>query len=93
LPLAITAELVAVRSAITWVPVVRAVKCGPLTVAKFVRLPAATRGSGKGIYKMAEKTPSKADLSKAGRDLQNPRTSEKRETEAAKTLQKGAKKK
>jgi hypothetical protein len=48
---------------------------------------------GKGIYKMAEKKPSKADLSKAGKDLQNPRTSEKRETEAAKTLQKGAKKK
>lgn len=42
---------------------------------------------------MADKKPSKADLSKAGKDLQNPRTSEKRETEAAKTLQKGAKKK
>lgn len=33
--------------------------------------------------------PSKSDLSKAGRDLRNPRTSEKRETEAAKTLRKG----
>jgi hypothetical protein len=42
---------------------------------------------------VAEKRPSKADLSKAGRDLQNPRTPEKRETEAAKTLQKGVRKK
>ena len=42
---------------------------------------------------MAEKKPSQADLSKAGKDLQNPRTTEKRETEAAKILQKGAKKK
>ena len=42
---------------------------------------------------MADKKPSKADLSKAGKVLQNPRTPEKRETEAAKILQKGAKKK
>jgi hypothetical protein len=42
---------------------------------------------------MAASKPSKADLSKAGKDLQNPRTPEKRETEAAKTLQKGARKK
>jgi hypothetical protein len=42
---------------------------------------------------MPDKKPSKADLSKAGRDLQNPRTPEKRESEAAKTLQKGNKKK
>jgi hypothetical protein len=35
--------------------------------------------------------PSKSDLSKAGKDLQNPRTSEKRETEAAKTLRAGQK--
>jgi hypothetical protein len=39
----------------------------------------------------AEK-PSKADLSKAGKDLRNPRTPEKRETDAAKTLEKGRKK-
>ena len=37
-------------------------------------------------------TPSKADLKKAGKDLRNPRTPEKRETEAAKTLGKGRKK-
>jgi len=42
---------------------------------------------------MADKKPSKADLSKAGKDLQNPRTSEKRETQAAKILRKGAKQK
>jgi hypothetical protein len=36
--------------------------------------------------------PSKADLSKAGKDLRNPRTPEKRETDAAKTLEKGRKK-
>jgi hypothetical protein len=42
---------------------------------------------------MADKKPRKADLSKAGKDLQNPRTSEKRETQAAKTLRKGAPKK
>lgn len=41
---------------------------------------------------VSEKKPSKADLSKAGKDLRNPRTPEKRETEAAKTLQKGRKK-
>ena len=41
---------------------------------------------------MAPKKPSKADLSKAGKDLQNPRTTEKRETQAAQTLQKGRKK-
>lgn len=40
---------------------------------------------------MAGKKPSKADLSKAGKDLQNPRTTEKRESEAARTLQKGRK--
>ena len=42
---------------------------------------------------MAAKKPSKADLSKAGKDLQNPRTPEKRETDAAKILRKGAKEK
>jgi hypothetical protein len=41
---------------------------------------------------MPAKKPSKADLSKAGKDLRNPRTSEKRETDAAKELQKGRKK-
>ena len=41
---------------------------------------------------MPNKKPSKETLSKAGKDLQNPRTSEKRETEAAKTLRKGRKK-
>jgi hypothetical protein len=41
---------------------------------------------------MAGKKPTKKDLSKAGKDLQNPRTREKRETEAAKTLRKGRKK-
>jgi hypothetical protein len=40
---------------------------------------------------MSNKKPSKAELSKAGRDLANPRTPEKRETEAAKTLRKGRK--
>jgi hypothetical protein len=45
------------------------------------------------VNAVAEKRPSQADLSKAGKDLQNPRTTEKRETEAAKILQKGAKKK
>jgi hypothetical protein len=39
------------------------------------------------------KRPSKAALSKAGRDLQNPRTPEKKETEAAKTLAKGRRRK
>lgn len=38
-------------------------------------------------------TPSKKDLSQAGKDLRNPRTSEKRETEAAKTLRQGQTKK
>ena len=37
-------------------------------------------------------TPSKKDLSQAGKDLRNPRTSEKRETEASKTLRQGQKK-
>ncbi len=41
---------------------------------------------------MASKKPSKADLSKAGKELRNPRTPEKRETKAAKILQKGRKK-
>jgi hypothetical protein len=38
------------------------------------------------------KKPSKKTLSNAGRVLQNPRTSEKKESEAAKTLRKGRKK-
>jgi hypothetical protein len=38
------------------------------------------------------KRPSKETLSKAGRALQNPRTPEKKESEAAKTLRKGQKK-
>jgi hypothetical protein len=38
-------------------------------------------------------TPSKKELSKAGKDLQNPRTSEKRESDAAKTLRQGQTKK
>lgn len=46
----------------------------------------------EGMHRMADKKPTKADLSKAGKDLRNPRTSEKRETEAAKTLRKGRKK-
>lgn len=37
------------------------------------------------------KKPSKEELSKAGKDLRNPRTPEKRESEAAKTLRKGRK--
>jgi hypothetical protein len=41
---------------------------------------------------MAPKKPSKEQLSKAGKDLQNPRTPEKRESEAAKTLRQGRKK-
>lgn len=36
--------------------------------------------------------PTKKELSKAGHDLRNPRTTEKRESEAAKTLRKGRKK-
>jgi hypothetical protein len=36
--------------------------------------------------------PTKKKLSQAGKDLRNPRTSEKRETEAAKTLRQGRKK-
>lgn len=40
---------------------------------------------------MAAKKPTKDELSKAGKDLQDPRTSEKRESEAAQTLQKGRK--
>jgi hypothetical protein len=38
------------------------------------------------------KRPSKEKLSNAGRVLQNPRTPEKKESEAAKTLRKGRKK-
>jgi hypothetical protein len=41
---------------------------------------------------MAARKPSKAELSKAGKDLRNPRTPEKRETEAARTLRQGRKK-
>jgi hypothetical protein len=37
--------------------------------------------------------PTKKELSKAGKDLRNPRTPEKRETEASKTLRDGQKKK
>lgn len=37
-------------------------------------------------------TPSKKELSQAGKDLRNPRTPEKRETEASKTLRQGQKK-
>jgi hypothetical protein len=37
------------------------------------------------------KKPSKSDLSKAGKALQNPRTREKNESKAAKTLRKGRK--
>ena len=39
------------------------------------------------------KRPTKRDLSKAGKDLRNPHTREKRETKAAKTLAAGRKKK
>jgi len=38
---------------------------------------------------MAPKRPTKAELSEAGRALQNPRTPEKQETKAAKTLAAG----
>lgn len=38
------------------------------------------------------KKPTKKDLSKAGRALQNPRTREKNESKAAKTLAAGRKK-
>jgi hypothetical protein len=37
--------------------------------------------------------PSKKELSQAGKDLRNPRTSEKRESEGAKTLREGQEKK
>ncbi len=40
-----------------------------------------------------KKPPSKEELSRAGRDLQNPRTRETRESEAARTLRQGQKKK
>jgi hypothetical protein len=36
--------------------------------------------------------PTKKELSQAGKDLRNPRTSEKRETEASRTLRQGQKK-
>lgn len=39
------------------------------------------------------KRPSKAELSKAGKALQNPHTREKNETKAAKTLAAGRKRK
>jgi hypothetical protein len=42
---------------------------------------------------MAAKKPTKGQLSDAGRKLQNPRTREKDETKAAKTLAAGRKKK
>lgn len=41
---------------------------------------------------MVDKKPTKADLSKAGKDLRNPRTTEKRESEAARVLRQGRKK-
>lgn len=53
----------------------------------------------RAIVVMAERgrtampTPRKKDPSQAGKDLRNPRTSQKRETEAAKTLRKGQTKK
>lgn len=40
---------------------------------------------------MAAKKPTKSDLRKAGKALRNPRTREKNETKAAKTLRKGRK--
>ena len=40
---------------------------------------------------MAEKKPSKKELSDAGRKLQNPRTPETQERKAAQTLRKGHK--
>jgi hypothetical protein len=40
-----------------------------------------------------KKPPSKEELSRAGRDLQDPRTRETRESEAARTLRQGQKKK
>jgi hypothetical protein len=63
-----------------------------LTVTKNAT-PRGYAGLGKGVIEMADKKPSKADLHKAGKDLQNPRTPEKREPEAAKILRKGAKQK
>ena len=41
---------------------------------------------------MPDNKPTKKELSNAGTDLRNPRTSEKRESEAAKILRKGRKK-
>ena len=40
---------------------------------------------------MAPKKPTKAELSKAGKDLENPHTPEKQEGEAARTLREGRK--
>ena len=37
---------------------------------------------------MPDRKPTKEELSKAGKDLRNPRTSEKRESEAARILRK-----
>ncbi len=41
---------------------------------------------------MAEKKPTKKELSEAGRKLQNPRTRESEERKAAQTLRQGRKK-
>jgi hypothetical protein len=40
---------------------------------------------------MTPKKPTKAELRKAGKDLQNPHTPEKKEIAAARTLRKGRK--
>jgi hypothetical protein len=45
------------------------------------------------FWRRAMAKPSKKELSQAGKDLRNPRASEKRETEASKTLREGQKKK
>jgi len=54
--------------------------------------PPIVLGKG-GEDEMAPKRPTKAELSKAGKALQNPRTPEKQETKAAKTLAAGRRRK
>ena len=51
------------------------------------------RPTWRASYGREEKPPSREELSRAGRDLQNPHTREPRESEAARTLREGRDKK
>jgi hypothetical protein len=64
------------------VPVLYSKRC-------FVVTTTASNGHSKGV-EMANK-PTKKQLSDAGKALRNPRTPEKKESQAAKTLRKGRK--